>query len=84
MKPKQSTAARTRTLRRMLPILYAALQDALRKRRMKPVEFKIVTSHTHAKVKITPDVPEVLADREVVDVVKRMQKLMRRTQKAKA
>lgn len=80
--PKQSKAARVRVVRTMLPILYARLQDALRKRRQKPVEFKVTVSHKHAKVKVKPLMPEIMDDREVRDAVKRMETLLARNNAA--
>lgn len=76
-----SKTQRTRVARNMLPILYARLQDALKKRRREPTEFKITLSHKNATVTVRPKpADDVMADREVVDVVTRIKKLLSQNQ----
>lgn len=76
-----SKAQRVRVARNMLPILYARLQDALKKRRREPIEFKITLSHKHATVTVKPKpADDVMQDREVRDVVTRIKKLLSQNQ----
>ena len=78
--PKTSKAMRVRVVRTILPVIYARLQDALRKRRMAPVEFKLTVSHKNARVKVSPHIEAVMNDREVRDALKRAASLLTQNQ----
>lgn len=71
-------AHRVRTARGLVQLLQQALRTAARKRRMGDQEFRVTLSHKHATVRVTPAHPEVLADREVRDIVKRIENLLQK------
>ena len=76
-----SKAQRTRVARNMLAVLYTRLQDALKKRKREPIEFKLTLSHKNATVNIKPTpADDIIGDREVVDVLARIKSLLEKNQ----